>query len=280
MANETLYTALVDLKRYLVYTDEPSVDDAQLMRAVNRAQARLAREMYATNEGAFAYNYNFDIDSSASYVLPPRIRKIQYVEYQGASGEGWYTVKPANIRDRDGYSSETDLLTTGTIRIFYTRYLPDLAYGTVAGLSATTLTLPATAAYGTISRIDDYYNGAWVEIVSGTGSWAERRITDYVGSTRVATVAAWDTNPDTSSIFNIKCELPVDFIYSGLISGAASWLTRDKEARQDFDEDIDQIKRFSSIEGQTVSSLKPYEVDYSPNKHWYVRGNRIYLFAS
>jgi hypothetical protein len=65
--------------------------------------------------------------------------------------------------------------------------------------AATTITLDTGA-----SASDDFYNGNTVEILSGTGYGQERVITDYVGSTKVATVATWTTNPDNTSIFKIK----------------------------------------------------------------------------
>lgn len=61
--------------------------------------------------------------------------------------------------------------------------------------STNTITLAATA-----SGTDDYYNGMTIRIVSGTGANQTRTITDYVGSTKVATVGtAWTTIPDSTS---------------------------------------------------------------------------------
>ena len=54
------------------------------------------------------------------------------------------------------------------------------------------------------SSTDDFYNGALVVVTGGTGVGQVRRITDYVGSTRVATVDAnWVTNPDSTSRYRI-----------------------------------------------------------------------------
>lgn len=65
--------------------------------------------------------------------------------------------------------------------------------------AATTITLDTGA-----SALDDNYNGMAVEILSGTGAGQIRYISDYVGSTKVATVsAAWGTNPDATSVFSI-----------------------------------------------------------------------------
>jgi hypothetical protein len=70
--------------------------------------------------------------------------------------------------------------------------------GTAQAGSATTITLASTA-----NATDDYYNNSLVSILSGTGAGQTREITDYVGATKVATVAAWSTNPDNTSVYAV-----------------------------------------------------------------------------
>lgn len=54
------------------------------------------------------------------------------------------------------------------------------------------------------STVNDFHNGDVAEIVGGTGKGQSRRITDYVGLTKVATVNEnWVTNPDNTSIVRI-----------------------------------------------------------------------------
>ncbi len=61
--------------------------------------------------------------------------------------------------------------------------------------TSTTVTLDASA-----SSIDDFFIGTYVSIVGGTGSDQTRIITDYDGTTKVATVyPAWITNPNSTS---------------------------------------------------------------------------------
>lgn len=65
--------------------------------------------------------------------------------------------------------------------------------------AGTTITLDASA-----SAVDDFYNNSYVFLTGGTGVGQARFISDYVGSTKVATVnAAWATNPDNTSTFAI-----------------------------------------------------------------------------
>lgn len=62
-----------------------------------------------------------------------------------------------------------------------------------------TVTLDSSA-----SATDDFYNDQLVRIVGGTGAGQARLISDYVGSTKVASVVPnWATNPDSTSIFQV-----------------------------------------------------------------------------
>lgn len=71
--------------------------------------------------------------------------------------------------------------------------------GTAQAGAASTITLPST-----FSATDDTYNGLAITITGGTGAGQVRTISDYVGSTKVATVnSAWATNPDSTSVFLI-----------------------------------------------------------------------------
>ena len=89
-----------------------------------------------------------------------------------------------------------------TIAVLYPVRMPVLRAGTAQAGAATTITLDASA-----SAIDDFYNGCWVNCTNDTPSGVAgqcRRITDYVGSTKVATVeAAWGTNPSSSTTFEV-----------------------------------------------------------------------------
>ena len=68
-----------------------------------------------------------------------------------------------------------------------------------AGSTSTTIKLAAAA-----SATDDAYTGMSVTITGGTGSGQIKRITDYIGATKVATVdAVWTTTPDATSTYSI-----------------------------------------------------------------------------
>jgi len=74
-----------------------------------------------------------------------------------------------------------------------------MRFNTATAGGASTITLDASA-----SSTNDYYNGALIMLVGGTGAGQARTITDYVGSTLVASVnKSWATNPANGSVFVI-----------------------------------------------------------------------------
>ena len=69
--------------------------------------------------------------------------------------------------------------------------------GTAQAGAASTITLAAGA-----SASDDAYNDHVIYIASGAGANQWRKITDYNGTTKVATVSpAWTTQPDNTSAY-------------------------------------------------------------------------------
>lgn len=71
--------------------------------------------------------------------------------------------------------------------------------GTAQAGTSTTITLKNTS-----SATDDIYNGMSIEITGGTGVGQIRRIEDYVGSTKVATVEfAWTVTPNGTSTYEV-----------------------------------------------------------------------------
>jgi hypothetical protein len=68
-----------------------------------------------------------------------------------------------------------------------------------SGSTSTTAKLDASA-----SATDDLYNGALIVLTGGTGAGQCNGIIDYVGSTKVATLArAWAVTPDNTSTFSL-----------------------------------------------------------------------------
>lgn len=75
--------------------------------------------------------------------------------------------------------------------------------GDARAFAANSITLDANA----LSAASDYYNGAYVEVITAntvTSSGQIRKITDYDGGTKVATIeGTWETTPDTPARYRI-----------------------------------------------------------------------------
>ena len=71
--------------------------------------------------------------------------------------------------------------------------------GTAQAGASTTITLRSGA-----SSADDFYNLMAVVLTGGTGAGQVRKISDYTGSTRIATVdTAWGTTPDSTTTYQL-----------------------------------------------------------------------------
>lgn len=127
--------------------------------------------------------------------------------------------------------------------------------GTAQAGTSTSITLAATA-----SATDDYYNGQEIEITSGTGNSATKvAITDYVGSTKVATVASWPSGtPDATSVYKVDAtfvngnnpERPFSYLsrVRSHVEGLSSALTKASHAKQSILDSLDYAKRVKSYD--------------------------------
>ena len=101
--------------------------------------------------------------------------------------------------------------TNSEIQVTVTKPPDTLETGVAQTATANDITLAATA-----NAVDDYYNGYFVEISSGTGIGQTREITDYTGLTKVADViSAWTVTPDSTSVYRIKNSDVTSFVALG-----------------------------------------------------------------
>ena len=107
------------------------------------------------------------------------------VTYQRANGLSYtndlyaFIYKDAIQVNQEGFSS--------AVYLWFERATAMMHAGTAAAGGVQSLTLQASQ---DASIDNDYYNGETIEIVSGTGSGTRTTVSDYIGSTRVATLAA------------------------------------------------------------------------------------------
>ena len=124
-------------------------------------------------------------------------------EYAIVKNSDWHRVHNIGMVDNKAVVSAAGVLATSTDSNFDHSAITVTRENTAQGGSATTITLDASA-----SAVDDFYNGKEICIIDGTGAFAIGEtpvtITDYVGATKVATVAAWPAGtPDATSVFRI-----------------------------------------------------------------------------
>ena len=102
-----------------------------------------------------------------------------------------------NIDEPDYTITPSDV--TGNITLTASAITTD--NGTAQAGTSDTITLKSSSAYTS----DDECIGFHIEITSGTGSGQVRHITDYVASTKVATVyPAFTTTPDSTSQYKVR----------------------------------------------------------------------------
>ena len=125
-----------------------------------------------------------------------------------------------------------------------------------SGSTSTTIKLASGA-----SSSNDTYNYHRITITGGTGVGGESRvIQDYVGSTRVATVAPWTTTPDNTTTYKIW-ELPAHFTDRSTSFKLATSYTRAVAG---------------DAENLTVGSASGkhmfYDYEYYMNRYYYTNG--------
>jgi hypothetical protein len=151
--------------------------------------------------------------------------------------------------------------------------------------SANTITLAAEA-----SAVDDAYNQMRIEVTAGTGAGQIRKIIDYNGATKVATVeTAWTTEPDATSVYRIDNTVTLicnsgedafavdyfEFAYERDFAAVADRLqfVHDSGYRYGVDDfssndllvfDISDPLDVARIENAVISGAGPYRLDFEP----------------
>lgn len=158
---------------------------------------------------------------------------------------------------RDKYIEFPRKPTGETWRIWLSRKPTGLLSGTAAGGSSTTIIFPTTNSYGDTILKDDYYIGMSVYCNNEV-----KLITDYVSSTKTATVSGtWTTTPTNAHSMSLISSLPT--VLHSLISTVAAMYIRGT-ANDDPIEGINaliedtflkHIKRLSTAQKQTAKQI-------------------------
>ncbi len=197
------------------------------IRKLDEAQDELCDELLLADPLILADYYDLTLTGAARYYLPTYIPQFNFesilmiTDVTDSATSPGKTVATAwrdrvNIVDTsiipeyepwsiiDNNIEFPECPSSGTMRIWYTHRPVGLFYGTSAAGAATSVTFPSTATEGDVITEDDYYNGMKVYVGGQV-----RRITDYVGSTRVATITpAWSSNPTDATTVELISPLP------------------------------------------------------------------------
>lgn len=204
--------------------DEPAAEfwtDPRLYRAVNRAADKVWRKCVGSGSQPLLRSHTFStVSGTKLYALPDhlvRVRRVSRVESDGTltpidpvdglnsrprrqlgAQTNWGSERrPRHLMHGQDLELRPEPTSVYTVQVDFIPVHPDLATGTAAAGAASSITLASDA-----DPRASYYVGARIAITSGTGAGQVRRISAYVGDTKVATVAtAWTTAPDATSVY-------------------------------------------------------------------------------
>ena len=178
-------------------TDGPGSSGDVTATAVSTGQTKRTFQLEAT-----AWRSNTVNLSDAEFRQDPEavLRNIGGVltEYGVAHNSDYHRYKSLGMMDNKAVVTAAGDVTEASDSNFDFSSVVITRENTAQAGGATSITLDTGA-----SAVDDTYNGLTIYIVSGTGAGQSKAITDYVGSTKVATVSTWGTNPDNTSVFRI-----------------------------------------------------------------------------
>jgi len=216
------YQMMQDVRDSLNEATASHWTDLAILRKLNRAQ-RQAAMMISMANGDWLMTKTNITPSDSLVALPEDCSKPVYLE---RTDDGTELPISITVRERqqtritpasldalgpDGYmygeyiELNQESFTSG-VTLWYERRVPDLHFGTASAGGSNTITFSSTM-YPV--RKNDYYNGSYIEVISGTGAGTRAAITDYTGSTGAAVVSGTFS---TDSVYGTETVLPQEAI--------------------------------------------------------------------
>lgn len=203
-------------------------------RAINAEVMRLARKVIDLDSGYFDVSYTATM--AATITLPAncyRVRNIEVLENGAYRSLRWIPAtqktqhQGLTTADSPNASSvrfqgntlvfDSGIGSAASIRLIYARMPAEMRYEAATAGGASTITFASTA-----SPVDDIYNEDQIIILAGASAGDVRVISDYAGSTKIATVsAAFTATPDTTSYFSTLLPEPLGKYPDVVALGAA-----------------------------------------------------------
>ena len=249
----------------------------QIWRRLFDSQQAIIRYIVSQDPSFFVETHDIALGGSSLYDLPINARlgtRLIFTEnranpigtevdwawldnYPDLSGTGLSSLVTGAHITLDGQQLRimpaTGSSQPSSVRVWYSPSFGNMIEGVANSATSTTLACFTDSApnytnsHGWVDPRDDYYNGMWIMITSGTGAGQMRKIKDYTGSTRVFTVDSWDITPkgrtDTEvdeelSSFCVLCPVPEDFhhvvVTHAAMTATVKSRTRNSSLRQQF----------------------------------------------
>ncbi|MBP7652745.1 hypothetical protein KA977_04940 [Candidatus Dependentiae bacterium] len=171
-------------------------------------------EILKSSDGKYYIGYSGIIEENALLQFNNTTQNTIQLNESSSSEDDFYTGMAFYINNGTGagtYNTITDY--DGTTKI---ATIENTFYGT-DNLTITAIGANTIKSSSLSSSLNDYYNNWGIYITSGTGAGQFRRITDYDGTTKTATVDNWTTTPDLNSKFKLM-QLPNSIPFSSTIS--------------------------------------------------------------
>jgi hypothetical protein len=224
------YEILSDIRSFLGTPNEDDQGSIQLVRMINLGHSLLTQEVTTLFHEFLTETQNFSSQTGSSVAIPENLLQVLSLERKDSNSDFQPTSpvspkdKPLIDKDLNYVSSEKyplhvhegqnlevyPTLSSTDVRLRYRRRVEDLFWGSITRGTDTTATLPAAAV-----PVDDIYNGYRMGIYSETsGVWTFQGlalITDYVGSTKVATVSGVTISVGTSYWAALCSIIPTQF---------------------------------------------------------------------
>ena len=215
------YWMLQEIHANIDDSTESHWSDGELMRKLNMSYSKAFRTLLQSSGDQFVKKTT--LTPSASLITLPS-DFMKFVSMEEVSS-GIPIPLEGTVRERRVDRGSNNSLTMGWIRAFfvgdtievnqdnyetqvylwYTYRIPALHAGTAGSQTAATLLHLDSSNYP--NRNDDYYNLRGVEVVDGAGTGIVDTITDYDGTTMIATITG---TPGSGDHYGTTSQLPVE----------------------------------------------------------------------
>lgn len=217
--------------------DGQRISRSSALAQINLSRRGLHREFLRAGivESRFSEKVEISADSSDAdkYALPSRMYRLLGIV--DADDKVYHPVRSRHRNQDMGYLHEQRSIRWfnmeppgATLYAVVIREPVTLSTGTAQTGSATSITFAATPTVGRNIQTDDHYNGVRIAILSGTGPLQTSTITDFVGSTLVAT-SAWDVDPGADSVYSLMEDMPRCVMDAVVLRAVSNFTRFDRE---------------------------------------------------